>query len=218
MQSSYRRLHQGIFRSFKARWTSECLKIPENLPRTLNIALTALDDVCIVKSSSWFRCISERSVPAAVGNRKDRRRKQKITFLGALESPLCLSIPQPVRLQNEYNNLISFEEILFEFVIREGSVFWCKIPYSPVKVNRCFKRSYRFQFQWRRVRKARNCHEADQTVCGRKKILCISWENFKANRSYVAPNTRLNFNGLNGVISQDREFILVTAVRTSSSN
>jgi hypothetical protein len=87
-------------------------------------------------------------------------------------------------------------------------------PCSQLKVSRHFGGTCGLHLRSRRLRQARNQHEADSktALLWFLAVLILPWR----GRRHVPPKRRLTFNGLYGVISQMLELFITTAVRTSN--
>jgi hypothetical protein len=91
-------------------------------------------------------------------------------------------------------------------------IFWDITPWSPLKFNRRFGRTYRLHLQGRRISRARNQRSfppAFTLVSYRLILRPWRW------RRYVPPKRRLTFNGLYGVISHKMVLFISTAEKTS---
>jgi hypothetical protein len=94
--------------------------------------------------------------------------------------------------QTRNKQTVGFE--VLTAVVMKSSVFWDKTPCSLVKVNWCFGETYRLHLQGRRVKQARNQHEA-------------GWR----GRLYVPPKHQLTLTRLHGIISQKTELFKQTS-------
>jgi hypothetical protein len=87
--------------------------------------------------------------------------------------------------------------------LKKSSVFWNIMPFSPLKINRCFGGLCRLHLQGWKTNQARNQCEADNKQS--------RW------RWQALPKLLLNFDGLHGITSHKTEFFITTAVRTTSN-
>jgi hypothetical protein len=85
----------------------------------------------------------------------------------------------------------------------KSSIFWDVTPCSPFKVNRRFGGTCRLHLQGREISQA-----GEQLETRWQPELCL--------QPALKPKRRLTFNGLHGIISQEIELLITTAVKISN--
>jgi hypothetical protein len=101
----------------------------------------------------------------------------------------------------------------------KSTIFWDIIPCGPLKVNWCFRGTYRLHLQGQRISQARNQHAAGGNLCSAlspafrldfSQLILRPWR----WRRNVSLKCRLTFSRLHNVIFQQTILSITTTVRT----